>query len=137
MAAVTRQQIAVVLVLVAGTVLIADALSDRDTSDVDNAQDAAKQYTVSELVLERPIGERIRTTGTVSRIEEDHVSKAGNRYQQFYISDGERELLVFCSTDDGRVNVSNGTPVQVVGKFTEFHGTDEITAPCTAVSVAP
>ncbi|MFB6076818.1 MAG: hypothetical protein ABEK12_01660, partial [Candidatus Nanohaloarchaea archaeon] len=63
----------------------------------------------------------------------DYVSDANDTYQQFYISNGGRELLVFCSTADGRINVSTSATVRVRGTFKEFQGTPEIYTRCGAI----
>lgn len=91
--------------------------------------------TVPALLDAYPTGERVGLTANVSRVADDYVSEAGNTYQQVYVTTGGRELLVFCSTGDGRVDASPGDTVTVRGTFKEFHGTPEIYTDCARIDV--
>ncbi|MFB6294753.1 MAG: hypothetical protein ABEI97_03265, partial [Candidatus Nanohaloarchaea archaeon] len=79
-------------------------------------------YTVSQLREERPLDTRVRVSGTVAKTVDDYEAESGNVYQQFYLSDGEERVKVFCSTAAGRVNVSVDDRVRVEGTFQEYYG---------------
>ncbi|MDY6774261.1 MAG: hypothetical protein SVS85_03590, partial [Candidatus Nanohaloarchaea archaeon] len=57
-----------------------------------------ENYTVSGLMEELPLKQNVVVEGNVSQVLDDYTSKSGNTYQQFRITDGKREVKVFCST---------------------------------------
>jgi inner membrane protein len=91
------------------------------------------EFTVSDLLEQAPVDQYVSVTGNVSEILEDYVSKKGYSYQQFYISDGSEEILVFCSTYKGSADVSKGDTVSVSGKFQKYYNKYEIYLYCSDV----
>jgi hypothetical protein len=89
---------------------------------------------VTELLDRMPIGEYVSLSGKVSIIEEDYTSKKGYEYQQFFITDGSREVKVFCSKRSGPVSVSPGDEVFLTGKFQKYYDTLEIYTDCSNVN---
>ncbi|MCJ7479145.1 MAG: hypothetical protein MUP63_03125 [Candidatus Nanohaloarchaeota archaeon QJJ-7] len=90
-------------------------------------------YTVSGLMEKLPLKENVEVSGNVSRILNDYESDAGNVYQQFYLTDGEERVKVFCSTSSGRTNVSVDDRVRVSGEFKEFYGEYEVYTRCSSI----
>lgn len=87
-------------------------------------------YTVSHLLQDLPTGEDVTVEGTVSAVEEDYTAESGNVFQRFYITDGEKEVLVFCDTGRGRIPVAEGDRVTVHARFTWFDRAYELTTTC-------
>ncbi|MDY6769966.1 MAG: hypothetical protein SVU88_03265 [Candidatus Nanohaloarchaea archaeon] len=94
---------------------------------------AIRNYTVTELLEDRPLQQRVRVTGNVSRVLEDYTADSGNVYQQFYIDDGTGTVKVFCGTGGGRVNLSAGDRVRVAGRFQKYYGEYEVYTACHRV----
>ena len=95
----------------------------------------AEKMTVSAMLENPPLDQNVDVEGTVSRVMQDYVSKKGYQYQQFYISDGLKELMVFCSKYRGSADVQKGDNVSVVGKFQKYSNKYEIYTDCTNVEV--
>lgn len=112
-------------ILVVGTLALGFAATDTLRGDGPHAYD-----TVEQLMQDLPTEQRVTLTANVSQVLEDHESDSGNVYQQFYITNGEAEVLVFCGTFDGRINVSVGDMVRVGGEFQKFYDTYEIYTEC-------
>lgn len=89
--------------------------------------------TVSELMQSMPLEQQVSVPGEVSRVLEDYVSKKGYKYQQFFITDGEQELKIFCSKYKGSVDVKKGDNVLIRGKFQKYYNTYEIYLNCKDV----
>jgi hypothetical protein len=98
-------------------------------------QPAAEMGSVSQLLQELPLDKTISVQGSVSRILDDYTSKKGYQYQQFYISDGAKDLKVFCSKYKGAVDVQKGDNVSVTGTFQKYSNTYEIYGDCSGVEV--
>lgn len=87
-------------------------------------------YTVSTLLQDLPTGEDVTVAGSVAAVEEDYTAESGNVFQRFYITDGKKEVLVFCDTGRGRTPVAAGDQVTVHARFTRFDRTYELTTMC-------
>ncbi|HJW96861.1 MAG TPA: hypothetical protein VJ485_01730 [archaeon] len=95
----------------------------------------AEKMTVSGMLENPPLDQNVEAQGTVSRVMQDYVSKKGYQYQQFYISDGSKDLKVFCSKYKGSVDIQKGDNVSVIGKFQKYSNTYEIYTECNNVEV--
>lgn len=128
-------------VFIAGMLSIAAVsgeLSSYSFSDpFESLYPAIEFSSVTELLETMPLQEHVSVSGMVSHIDDDHVSDSGSAYQQFFISDGSREVKVFCSTKGGRVVISEGDDVLVTGKLQKFYDTVEIYADCSSVNPLP
>ena len=93
--------------------------------------------SVTELLERMPLQQHVSLTGTVRHISEDYISDSGSEYQQFFISDGSREVKVFCSTNGGRVSVREGDEVFLTGKFQKYYDSVEIYTDCSSVNPLP
>ncbi|MDY6776543.1 MAG: hypothetical protein SVQ76_00390 [Candidatus Nanohaloarchaea archaeon] len=94
---------------------------------------APSRYTVTGLMQDLPLKQEVVVEGNVSEVLDDYVSESNSTYQRFYITDGGREVVVFCSTFDGRVQVSRNDSVRVSGTFKEYYGQYEIYTSCRSV----
>lgn len=97
----------------------------------------AKNYTVKELLAEKPLGKQVVVRGQLTRELEDYESQSGNTYQQFYISNNGAEVLVFCNTAGGRFNtgqVGDQDQLKVAGEFKNYYGQVEIYTPCSSIA---
>ncbi len=92
-----------------------------------------KIITVSELYESSLLGDTVRIRGKVSLIMEDHISEKGFRYQQFLVSDWEREIKFFCSVKYGEADVEKGDEVIIDGKFQKFYMEFEVYGFCSEV----
>lgn len=125
--------------LVVGTLFLAFLVGNnlvKLQEELSNSE--AENYTVKELLNERPLGRDVVVWGNFARQLEDYRSQSGNLYQQFYISSGDSEVLVFCNTEGGRFNTSKleeGDEVKATGEFKEHYGQLEIYTYCSSVSV--
>ena len=117
-------------VLIAGTILIS-SLSGILASE----NEKYGNYTVSGLLEELPVNKYVSVSGRVSRILNDYISKKGYEYQQFYITDGEEEIMVFCSKYKGSIEISKGDEVVVCGKFQKYYNKFEIYTECKNIKV--
>lgn len=91
--------------------------------------------SISELLYRMPLEEQVSVPGEVNRIQEDYVSKKGYEYQQFFITDGEQELKVFCSKYRGGIDIKEGDYVLIKGKFQKYYNTYEIYLDCSNVEI--
>ncbi|MDY6765959.1 MAG: hypothetical protein SVW77_01195, partial [Candidatus Nanohaloarchaea archaeon] len=98
------------------------------------ATQSVTNYTIPRLLEEHPLESRVRVAGNVSTVLDDYRSEAGNVYQQFYLAGGGERVKVFCSTANGRVNISTAEEVTVTGTFQEFYGQVEIYTRCASIS---
>jgi RecG-like helicase len=115
---------------------IAGELSSYSFSDPFESYYPSLEYgNVTQLLSDMPLDEYVSVTATVSRVEEDFTSDKGYEYQQFYISDGQAEVKVFCSKYQGPVEISEGDEVFLTGKFQKYYQSLEIYAECTSVNV--
>jgi len=77
-------------------------------------------YTVSPLLSKKPLNQIVTVTGSVLNAPEDYTAKkTGNVFQQFYITDGSKQIKVFCSKDTG-LKLTKNDGVEVTGKFILF-----------------
>jgi hypothetical protein len=90
---------------------------------------------VTELMERMPLQLYVSVSGTVSHIDEDFISESGNEYQQFYVSDGNMEVKVFCSKNGGSVPVREGDRVFITGKFQKYYDTVEIYSDCPDINI--
>jgi len=123
-------------VLIAGTIFIS-SLSGilADGASAVWKEEKYENYTVSELMKELPVNKYVSVSGRVSRILNDYVSKKGYEYQQFYITDGEQEIMVFCSKYKGSIEISKGDEVFVNGRFQKYYNKYEIYTECKNIKV--
>jgi uncharacterized protein YdeI (BOF family) len=132
-----------VVVLFAGILLIASLSGEMrsypaDSNDFVTGQvsgNAGDFSSVSELLRQTPLDKQVSVLGEISRIMEDYVSKKGYEYQQFFITDGEQELKIFCSKYKGSVEVKEGDNVLIKGKFQKYYNTYEVYLDCRNVEI--
>lgn len=98
-------------------------------------QPAAEMGSISQLLQELPLDKTVSVQGSVSKILSDYTSKKGYQYQQFYISDGLKDLKVFCSKYKGAVDVQKGDNVSVTGTFQKYSSSYELYTECGNVEV--
>jgi hypothetical protein len=98
-------------------------------------QPAQEMGSVSQLLQSLPLDKTVSVQGSVSKVQADYTSKKGYVYQQFYISDGAKDLKVFCSKYKGSVAVQKGDNVSITGTFQEYSGTYEIYMECSDVEI--
>ena len=82
-------------------------------------------YTVSSLLDKKPLNEIVTVSGLVLSNPENYTAKAGNLYQQFYMTDGSRQVKIFCSKD-AETRVSKNDKVELTGKFITFGSEYEV-----------
>lgn len=123
-----KRGVAAVLLLI-GPLLIGAVTAEQHGQQADDRE----ATPIATLLEEEPVGEQVTVVGTVTSSPENYTAQSGNRYQQFHVSDGSGELLVFCSTANGRTRVGVDDRVRVTGTFKEFHGTLEVSTSCAAV----
>ncbi|UCC92045.1 MAG: hypothetical protein JSV39_02175 [Candidatus Aenigmatarchaeota archaeon] len=92
-------------------------------------------FTVSEVFDKVLLGEDVFVTGEVIKVLDDHVSKKGYEYQQFFISDGSENIKVFCSVKYGRTDISEGDEILFDGEFKKYYGTHEIYGFCSEIKI--
>jgi predicted extracellular nuclease len=119
----------------AGGYLTGRTISTSYGSSSDSAIPSGETKTVSQTLQELPLDSTINVQGSVSRILDDYTSKKGYQYQQFYVSDGAKDLKVFCSKYKGSVSVKKGDNVSVTGKFQKYSSTYELYGECNGVEV--
>lgn len=93
----------------------------------------AERYSVEELLDALPFERQVVVEANVSAVLEDYTSESGTTFQRFRVTDGEEEVLVFCSTAEGRIRIEPGDGVTVSGTFQEFYGTYEIYTDCSSI----
>jgi len=101
----------------------------------DSAAVSEGTKTVSQTLQELPLDKTITVQGSVSRLLDDYTSKKGYQYQQFYISDGSKDLKVFCSKYKGSVSIRKGDNVSATGKFQKYSNSYELYGECGDVEV--
>ena len=91
--------------------------------------------TVSSLLSKKPLNQIVTVTGSVLNAPEDYTAKTtGNVFQQFYITDGSKQIKVFCSKDTG-LKLTKNDGVEVTGKFILFANEYEVAdLLCSAVN---
>ena len=92
-------------------------------------------YAVSSLLSKKPLNQIVTVTGSVLNAPEDYTAKkTGNVFQQFYITDGSKQIKVFCSKDTG-LKLTKNDGVEVTGKFILFANEYEVAdLLCSAVN---
>lgn len=88
--------------------------------------------TPSEVIASGQFGVIVSVHGTVERVLPDYVSKKGNVFQQFYLTDGKTSLKVFCSKSPN-LEVHQGDLVKMTAKFQVFSGEYELADPCSKI----
>jgi len=96
---------------------------------------AEEMGSVSQILQELPLDRTVSVEGTVSKILSDYTSKKGYQYQQFYITDGSKELKIFCSKYKGPIDVQKNDNVSVTGTFQKYGSAYEIYTECGNVEV--
>ncbi|MCX6814418.1 MAG: hypothetical protein NTY20_02110 [Candidatus Aenigmarchaeota archaeon] len=96
---------------------------------------AEKMTSVSQILQELPLDKTVSVEGTVSKVLSDYTSKKGYQYQQFYITDGSKELKIFCSKYRGSIDIGKSDNVSVTGVFQKYSSSYEIYAECGNVEV--
>ncbi len=112
-------------VLLVGTLLLGFA-----GQEVEQRASRTTYDSVQGLMQELPVQQQVRVTATVTAVDEDYEADSGAVYQQFYVSNGDREVLVFCDTDSGRAAVAVNDTVTVVGTFKQYYEQYEIFTDC-------
>lgn len=82
-------------------------------------------YTVSSLLSKKPLNQIVTVTGSVLNTPKDYTAKTGNVFQQFYITDGSKQIKVFCSKDT-ELKLTKNDGVEVTGKFILFGNEYEV-----------
>jgi hypothetical protein len=95
----------------------------------------AREMGISQVLQELPLDQAISVRGSVSRVLSDYTSKEGYVYQQFYITDGAKELKVFCSKYRGSADVRKNDNVSVTGVFQKYGSDYELHMECSGVEV--
>jgi len=92
-------------------------------------------YTVSSLLSKKPLNQIVTVTGSVLNTPKDYTAKTtGNVFQQFYITDGSKQIKVFCSKDT-ELKLTKNDGVEVTGKFILFANEYEVAdLSCSAVN---
>ena len=92
-------------------------------------------YTVSPLLSKKPLNQIVTVTGSVLNAPEDYTAKkTGKVFQQFYITDGSKQIKVFCSKDT-ELKLTKNDGVEVTGKFKLFRNEYEVAdLSCSAVN---
>jgi hypothetical protein len=125
------------LVLFAGTLIIAALSGEMHSYPAGSGSIAigptSDFSSVSGLMQAMPLEQQVSVPGEVSRVLEDYVSKKGYEYQQFFITDGEQELKIFCSKYKGSIDVKEGDEVLINGKFQNYYNAYEIYLDCRDV----
>jgi inner membrane protein len=90
-------------------------------------------YTISELLEILPLDQYVSVSGKVSQVQEDYTSKKGYEYQQFLLSDGSREVKIFCSKYRGSTPIEQGDEISLRGRFQKYYSTYEIYLECSGI----
>ena len=98
-------------------------------------QPAEEMGSVSQILQELPLDKTVSVQGIVSKVQADYTSKKGYQYQQFYITDGAKELKIFCSKYKGSVDIKKSDNVSVTGVFQKYSGSYELYTECGNVEV--
>ncbi len=117
--------------LIIGVVLISFLI--KISSNPSSTKLISKEYTVTELIQNKPLDKNIVVYGNISEILKDYTSKKGNTYQRFMISDKLNKIMVFCSTYKGKKEFHVGNRVKVGGKFQKYKEQYEIYSYCSNV----
>ncbi len=90
--------------------------------------------TVSSLLEKKPLNKIVTVNGLVSSTPEDYSAESsGKLYQQFYLTDGSKQLKVFCLKDT-KLTISKNDKIEVTGKFIQFGKEYQITdLPCSKI----
>ena len=127
---------AVFIAIALAIAAVAGELSSYNLSDPFESYYPTLEYgNVTQLLDEMPLDQHVSISGTVSRIEQDYTSKKGYEYQQFFVTDGQEEVKIFCSKYRGSVDVNKGDEVFLSGKFQKFYNTLEIYTECPSVNI--
>ena len=105
------------------------------TSPFQDDQPAEEMGSVSQLLQKLPLDQTVSVKGTVSKVQADYTSKKGYEYQQFYISDGSKDLKVFCSKYKGSIDIQKGDNVSATGKFQKYYSMYELYGECRDIEV--
>ncbi len=123
-----RQWLLAIAAIMAADV-IALALSGSAVSGEQNP------FTISGVFSGALLGEDVFVRGFVSETPSEHVSKKGYSYQQFFITDGEEQLKIFCSEKYGKTDAQEGDEIIFEGTFQKYAGTFELYGFCSEIKV--
>lgn len=87
---------------------------------------SSKESSLSELQTKNLENQTIKITGKVVKTMRNYVSKKGDKYFQFVVSDGENSFKVFCKQTDEKIKVKENDNVEIMGKFIKFRNQNEI-----------
>ncbi len=90
---------------------------------------------VTELLREMPLGRYVSLSGEVSGLKDDFLSESGSTYQQFYLTDGSREVKVFCLQASGSLDLQKGDEVFVTGRLQKYYNEIEVYSQCSGVNI--
>jgi TorA maturation chaperone TorD len=128
--------LAIFISLALAIAAVGGELSSYSFSDPFESYYPSLEYrNVSQLLSDMPLDRHVSLSGTVSRIDKDYTSEKGYEYQQFFVTDGQKEVKVFCSKYRGSVDVSKGDSIFLSGKFQKFYQTLEIYTDCNSVNI--
>ena len=99
------------------------------------ASSEQRPFTVSQLFRTALLGEEVYVTGSITKLSPEYKAKSGYNYQQFFISDGEESIKVFCSEKYGKADVSEGDAIVASGKFQKYYEEFEINGFCSEIKV--
>lgn len=91
--------------------------------------------TISELLDRMPLEEEVHVPGQVSQVLDNYVSSNGYEYQQFFITDGKKDLKIFCSKYKGSADIEEGDKVIIKGTFQKYNSAYEIYLECMDVEI--
>ncbi len=115
---------------------VSGELSSYGLSDpLENLYPVLEYDNITRLIEDMPLGKDVSLSGTVSRVADDFTSDSGHEYQQFYVSDGQSEVKVFCSKHHGTADVRGGDRVFLLGRFQKYYNIPEISTGCSDVNI--
>ena len=118
------------------SILLLDVFSLAFSDLAANAESSEQNpLTASRLFRTALLGEEVYVKGMVMKILPEYEAKSGYDYQQFFISDGEESVKVFCSEKYGKAYVSEGDEVIASGKFQKYYGEFEINGFCSEIKI--
>lgn len=110
--------VALLMLAVLGTGFVLQEVRDPDV------------YTVAGLYHHLPVDEDVTVEGRVAAVEPDYTASDGGTFQRFFLTDGEKEVLVFCDTRRGRAMVAEGDRLRVHARLIRFDRAYELTTVC-------
>jgi hypothetical protein len=127
-----RKQWFAVIILILLLDAVSLALSGLAANAVSSEQNP---FAVSQLFRNALLGEEVYVRGRISEMLPEYKAKSGYNYQQFFISDGEDSIKVFCSQKYGKADVGEGDEIVASGKFQKYYDAFEINGFCREIKV--